>query len=85
MKCTTGKRLYLTEQLAEEALIEAHIHFDYRSGGGPVAVYRCDDCGNFHLTSRGPMNVRLSQMITNGSVKKLKEAVRWQEKFKGGN
>lgn len=83
MKCPTGKRLYLTEQLAEAALIEAQIHFEFRSGQGPIAVYRCDDCRNFHLTSRGPMNERLSQLITNGSIKKQRDASRWQDKFKG--
>lgn len=81
-KCPTGKRLYLSEQLAEDALIEAHVHFNYRSGSGPVAVYRCEDCGNYHLTSQGPMNTRLSQLLTNGTIKKQKEAVRWQGKFK---
>lgn len=81
-KCPTGKRLYLSEQIAEDALIEAHIHFDYRSGSGPVAVYRCEDCGNYHLTSQGPTNARLSQLIANGTIKKQKEASRWQGKFK---
>lgn len=81
-KCPTGKRLYLSEQLAEDALIEAHVHFNYRSGSGPVAVYRCEDCGNYHLTSQGPMNTRLSQLLTNGTIKKQKEAARWQGKFK---
>jgi len=83
MKCTTGKRVYLTEQLAETALIEAHIHFDYRSGGGPIAVYVCEECANYHLTSRGPMNERLSQLIANGTIKKQREASRWHDKFKG--
>jgi ABC-type ATPase with predicted acetyltransferase domain len=81
-KCPTGKRLYLSEQLAEDALIEAHVHFDYRSGSGPVAVYRCEDCGNYHLTSQGPMNTRLSQLLAKGTIKKQKEAARWQGKFK---
>jgi hypothetical protein len=81
-KCPTGKRLYLSEQLAEDALIEAHVHFNFRSGSGPVAVYRCEDCGNYHLTSQGPMNTRLSQLLTNGTIKKQKEAARWQGKFK---
>jgi len=81
-KCLTGKRLYQSEQLAEDALIEAHIHFDYRLGGGPVAVYRCEECGDYHLTSRGPMNTRLSQLHANGTIQKQKEAAQWQSKFK---
>ncbi len=82
-KCPTGKRLYHSEQLAEDALIEAHIHFDYRSGGGPIAVYRCEDCGDYHLTSRGPMNERLARLLDKGEIQKQKEASRWQDKFKG--
>ena len=83
MKCTTGKRVYLTELLAEDALIEAHIHFDYRAGGGPIAIYQCDDCGQYHLTSRGPMNVPLAKQLANGTISKQKQAKRWQDKFKG--
>jgi hypothetical protein len=81
-KCATGKRAYHSEQLAEDALIEAHIHFDYRAGGGPVTVYQCDECGEYHLTSRGSMNARLAQQLANGTIQKQKEAGRWQSKFK---
>lgn len=81
-KCATGKRVFHSEQLAEDALIEAHIHFDYRAGGGPVAVYQCDDCGEYHLTSRGPMNVQLIKKLADGTIKKHKEANRWQSKFR---
>lgn len=83
-KCVTGKRVYHSEQLAEDALIEAHIHFNYSAGGGPVATYRCDDCGEYHLTSRNPMNGRLAELLANGTIKKQKEVERWQNKFKKG-
>jgi hypothetical protein len=81
-KCVSGKRLYPSRQLAEEALIESHIHFEHRAGGGPVAVYQCEECGEFHLTSRGPMNERLDKQLTDGTIKRLKEAARWQNRFK---
>jgi hypothetical protein len=81
-KCITGKRLYISKQLAEDALIEAHIHFDYRAGGGPVAVYHCDECGDYHLTSRGPMNERLAEQLADGTIQRQKEASQWQGKFK---
>ncbi|MEY4929700.1 MAG: hypothetical protein RI909_424 [Bacteroidota bacterium] len=81
-KCVTGKRVYHSEQLAEDALIEAHIHFNYNAGGGPVAVYQCEDCGEYHLTSRSPMNTRLAELLANGTIRKHKEASRWQDKFK---
>jgi hypothetical protein len=82
IRCSTGKRLYLNEQLAEDALIEAHIHFEYRTGSGPVAVYKCEDCGAYHLTSKGAMSVRLSTQLADGSIQKQKEAGRWNDKFK---
>jgi len=81
-KCVTGKRVYHSEQLAEDALIEAHIHFNYSEGGGPVAVYQCEDCGEYHLTSRGPMSAQLSKKLSDGTIKKQKEADNWQRKFK---
>jgi hypothetical protein len=81
-KCSTGKRLYATEQLAEDSLIEAHIHFEYKSGTGPKAVYKCDECGSYHLTSQGSINARLSQLLADGTIQRKKEADGWNEKFK---
>lgn len=82
-KCPSGKRLYLTQVLAEEALIEAHIQFDYRQGNGPIAVYQCEDCDAFHLTSKGTVNPRLAQLLADGKIQKQKEALKWQAKWKG--
>lgn len=82
IKCVTGKKVYLTQELAEEALIGAHTRFYYAKGQGPVAVYRCDDCGYFHLTSQGPLNTQLAQYIKNGKMNKQKEADKWLRKLK---
>lgn len=81
MKCTTGKRSYITSHLAEDALVEAHINFDYRAGGGPIAIYACGECGAYHLTSQGTINERLAGLIEDGSIQKQKEAAQWQQKF----
>lgn len=78
--CPSGKRAFATEVLAEEALIDART----RGGGehhGPVGVYRCDDCGQFHLTSKGPMNARLARYIKDGKLKLNQEAERWKSKL----
>jgi hypothetical protein len=80
--CVTQKKSYRTREIAEDALIEAWINFDYRSGNGPVAVYQCDDCGEFHLTSTGSMNERLTNAINSGFVKRQKEANQWSNKLK---
>jgi hypothetical protein len=81
-KCVTQKKCYLTQHIAEDALIEAWINFDFSRGNGPVAVYRCDDCGEFHLTSTGTMNERLRNAIESGFIKKQKQATQWSNKFK---
>jgi len=81
IKCPTGKRVYLTEALAEDALIDAHSRHDY-AGTGPVAVYACEECGYYHFTSKGKMNEKLAQQIANGKLKRLQEANRWMDKLK---
>ena len=80
--CPSGKRIYQTPELAEEALIGAWIAYDYGKGKGPVAIYQCDLCGLYHFTSKGEMNKRLDQMIKEGKIQKQKEADKWERKFR---
>ena len=82
MNCVSGKKSYPDEIIAEEALIGAHIQFDYGKGSGPVNFYRCEDCGNYHLTSQGQMNERLAQLLKDGQIYKMKEASRWEGKLR---
>ncbi|MFZ6001452.1 MAG: hypothetical protein ACOYW3_13155 [Bacteroidota bacterium] len=81
-KCGTGKKLYPSESIAEDALVEAHIQFNYGVGQGPVGVYQCDECGHYHLTSQGKINERLAGMMRDGSLARLKEASRWMDRLK---
>ena len=81
-QCNSGKRVYASEQIAEEVLIEAWTRYDYKPNEGPIAVYRCDDCGQYHLTSRGPMNEKLASALAEGRIQKQKEARHWEEKFR---
>ncbi|MBX2894226.1 MAG: hypothetical protein KF763_02195 [Cyclobacteriaceae bacterium] len=83
MRCNSGKRAYRTETLAVDALLEAHVHFDYRPGTGPVNFYKCEECGEFHLTSRGASNSKLTEALANGTIYKLKRAAAWNDKLKG--
>ena len=50
--------------------------FDYRQGHGPISVYQCDECGFFHLTSKGPMNETLKKSLSDGSIDSQKEGRR---------
>lgn len=79
-KCVTGKKVYATITLAEDALLDAHIRFEY-AGQGPIAIYRCDDCGYYHFTSQGTMNERLKNALKDGSIARQKQASHWERKF----
>jgi hypothetical protein len=81
-KCISNKRAYQSHELAVEALIEARTRFEYGPSSGPVAVYKCDDCGYYHLTSQGPMEPRLEKLFRDGNISLQKEADRWLDKLK---
>lgn len=74
--------MYSTEQIAEDALIDAHTRFEYGSQGGPIAIYLCNDCGCYHFTSQGVMNKKLTEYIQSGKMRTQKEAHRWESKIK---
>jgi hypothetical protein len=80
--CVTNKKMYPTQQIAEDVLIEARTRYEYASGKGPIAVYKCDDCGQYHLTSSGEMNAKLADYLKSGKIKLQKEADHWLGKIK---
>jgi hypothetical protein len=80
--CITKKIMYSSRELAEDALVELWMKNDYQPMQGPIAVYKCDDCGEFHHTSRPPMNEKLAKMLASDKMKIQKEANKWLEKFK---
>ena len=82
VKCVSNKKIYPSKEVAEDALIEAHTHFEYDRGKGPIGVYQCEDCGNYHLTSKGTMNQKLEQLMKEGKIQRLKEANQWLNKIK---
>jgi hypothetical protein len=74
--------MYPTREIAEDVLIEAQTKYQYARQGGPIAVYLCEDCGQFHLTSRGPMNERLARAFDDGAISRQKQANQWLDKLK---
>lgn len=80
--CPTGKIVYASLPIAEDVLIELWSRNEYNAASAPIAVYRCDDCGFYHLTSKLPMNEKLSKAISSGQINRQREANRWEEKFK---
>ena len=85
MKCASNKKVFQTAEIAEDALIEAHKQFEYSNGNGPVGVYRCEDCGYYHLTSKGPTNERLVILLKDGKVNRHREANQWLDRIKRKN
>jgi hypothetical protein len=81
-RCISGKRVYASQEIAEDVLIEAWTRYEYNNNTGPISVYKCDDCGNYHLTSRGPMNERLAKALADGKIRQQKEARRWEDRFR---
>jgi hypothetical protein len=80
--CVSNKKMYDTLERAEDALIHAWIKFNYPKGGGPVSVYKCEDCGYYHFTSQGTMNAKLAEHRANGKIGLNKEADYWIDKLK---
>jgi hypothetical protein len=81
-KCISGKKLYPTQAVAEDVLIELWSKHDYPETRAPLNVYQCDECGYFHLTSQGTMNERLARYLSSNKSKLDKEASKWLDKFK---
>lgn len=82
LRCVTGKIRYSDATLAEDALIELWTANEYGPAQGPIAIYRCDDCGDYHFTSQGPMNSKLDAYLKSPSFKRRKLAQSWEQKLK---
>lgn len=79
MTCPTNKRGYPTENIAEEALIQARIQFEYNTA---IAIYECGDCGQWHMTSKGEVNRKLKELLDTGEIKKERNAMHWGHKLR---
>lgn len=77
MNC--GKRQYETEELAVEALIGSRIRFQ---GSTAIAVYQCQDCGYWHLTSQGSIHPRLEEALKTGKIDREREISYWERKLR---
>jgi hypothetical protein len=81
MSCVTGKRQYNTQAQAEEGLITARSRFVFRDDSGPINVYQCDDCGAWHLTSKGAKSPVLEDPEIQKNISQQHEAEYWSRKF----
>ncbi|WP_305983252.1 hypothetical protein [Roseivirga thermotolerans] len=82
MSCSSGKYQYMSQDLAETALIDQHIYKGFLPHEGPQNVYECQVCGYWHLTSKATeQNPRLAEMIASGEMKRKQEASKWERGF----
>jgi hypothetical protein len=80
--CPTHKKMYPTESIAEDALISAWTTYQYTRGQGPIGVYLCEECGSYHLTSKGTINNKLQESIASGKIQRNKEIDAWLDKIR---
>lgn len=73
------KRSYLSEELAVTALLEVRGRFAMNSS---VTVYSCEECGLWHLTSRGSIHPELAASLQSGEISRRKEADHWERKLR---
>ncbi len=78
MTCRTGKRCFETEAIAEEALIQNHIVNHYQGQEGPKTIYQCDECGNWHFTSRGQFHPLFEDEEVVDRIKRERLANSWE-------
>ncbi len=82
MSCVTGKRQYDTEQQALDGLISARSKAFFRENSGPINVYECDDCGAWHLTSKGAQHPILSDAGIQKNIKDQHVSDYWERKLR---
>ena len=74
---------YPSSEIAIEALIQAYSRFSFPKGTGPITIYLCEECGNFHFTSKGIMHPELEKYLSGKHINRDREAERWLHKLKG--
>lgn len=82
MRCSSGKRAFDSVVLAEEALIQHHIMNDYKIGEGPINVYECQECGNWHFTSKGPESELFNDPDVIKRINVERRAFLWEQKLR---
>ncbi len=82
MECITGKKSFYSRELAEEALIANRSRFHHDENAGPINIYQCNDCGNFHFTSKGPKSSLLEDESIKKHISLNREAGFWERKLR---
>ena len=83
MHCpVTRKRSFESREIAEEALRHHHTRQFHADDQGPVNVYECDHCGQWHFTSKGPVHQLLQDASFKDHMKREREAFHWERRLR---
>tara|TARA_R110000868_G_scaffold259810_2_gene518118 strand:+ start:32 stop:286 length:255 start_codon:yes stop_codon:yes gene_type:complete len=82
MTCVTNKKCYETKEIANEALIQNRTRNHHAPNNGPINVYQCHECGNYHFTSKGPSSDILNSEEVKHKIEIGKEASYWEDKYR---
>ena len=80
--CISGKTVYESREIAEEALVQNHIRNSHRKGSGPINIYECKDCKNWHFTSQGSVNQLFESPEVVNRINRERRAMEWELKLR---
>jgi len=76
-KCISGKRSYISEEVAIESLIQHQV----RNSSAATNIYHCEDCGDWHFTSKG-RHETLDDTQVIERIKRERLANQWEQKLR---
>ena len=83
MFCPVSKKVsYPDEALALEALIQHHIRNFHDSGRGPVNIYQCDHCGDWHFTSKAERHPDLDSPEVMQRIQRERLGDHWERRLR---
>lgn len=77
VRCVSGKRAYEKQEDAEDALIRSRINSGEH---GAKNIYLCDDCGHWHLTSKGPLSDLIDKYARE--IQRARTGEFWKDRFR---
>jgi predicted CXXCH cytochrome family protein len=71
----------MSQQVAEEALIQIRAKNHYSLNTGPINVYQCDQCHGYHFTSKGKSHAMLTDPKVQARIRQMQQGADWEDKF----
>ena len=78
MSCITNKKGYYTEPEVQEALIRSQIGFRTSA----TNYYVCEECGEFHLTSKAGVHPLLKTQEVQERIRKEQQEQDWNQRLR---